>query len=124
VPTSKISSLRAWFLHCIAVPVVFVLAATPLLVLNTIQFHSPFKTGYTFWISPIWLTKNPPFSLRYIPDNTAILWRELALRPQRITVASHFGTGTHFVVAFFFWSALGSPLSGLTGSFSVLLRLA
>ena len=89
-----------WFLHCIAVPVVFVLAASPLLVLNTIQFHSPFKTGYTFWISPIWFAKNPPFSLRYIADNTAILWRELALRPQRITVASHFGTGTHFVVAF------------------------
>ena len=96
-----------WFLHCIALPVVFVLAASPLLVLNMIQFHSPFKTGYTFWISPIWLAKNPPFSLRYIPDNTAILWRELALRPQRITVASYFGTGTHFVVAFILLVSVG-----------------
>ncbi len=38
-----------WFFHCAAVPVVFVLAASPVLVLNTIQFHSPFKTGYDFW---------------------------------------------------------------------------
>jgi len=38
-----------WFLHCAALPVVFVLGASPLLMLNTIQFHSPFKTGYDFW---------------------------------------------------------------------------
>src|SRR4029077_767156 len=35
-----------WFLHCAAIPVVFVLAASPMLMLNTVQFHSPFKTGY------------------------------------------------------------------------------
>src|SRR5213083_2745524 len=39
-----------WFLHCAAVPAAFVLAASPVLVLNAIQFHSPFKTGYDFWI--------------------------------------------------------------------------
>jgi Dolichyl-phosphate-mannose-protein mannosyltransferase len=89
-----------WFLHCVAVPVVFVLAASPLLVLNTIQFHSPFKTGYTFWISPIWLAKNPPFSLRYIPDNTALLWRELTLHPKLFSPARYFGTGTSFVAPF------------------------
>ena len=38
-----------WFLHCVAVPVVFVLAASPMLILNTIQFHSPLRTGYDFW---------------------------------------------------------------------------
>src|SRR5437667_8138506 len=38
-----------WFLHCVAIPVVFVLAATPTLILNTIHFHSPLKTGYDFW---------------------------------------------------------------------------
>src|SRR5438874_1042097 len=89
-----------WFLHCIAVPVVFVLVLRPLLVLNTIQFHSPFKTGYAFWITPVWLAKIPTFSFRYIPNNTALLWRELALRPQHIAVGSYFGTGTHFVAAF------------------------
>ena len=34
-----------WLLHCAVIPIVFVLAASPVLVLNTIQFHSPFKTG-------------------------------------------------------------------------------
>src|SRR5438094_6340748 len=38
-----------WLLHCAAIPVVFLLAASPVLMLNTIQFHSPFKTGYDFW---------------------------------------------------------------------------
>src|SRR5216117_1692473 len=32
-----------WFFHCVAVPLVFVLAASPMLILNTIQFHSPPK---------------------------------------------------------------------------------
>src|SRR6266702_6182516 len=30
---------RRWFLHCVAVLIVFALAASPVLVLNTIQFH-------------------------------------------------------------------------------------
>ena len=38
-----------WFLHCVAVPVAFVLAATPVLVFNTMQFHSALRTGYDFW---------------------------------------------------------------------------
>ena len=38
-----------WFLHCAALSVVFLLAASPVLLLNTVQFHSPFKTGYEFW---------------------------------------------------------------------------
>src|SRR5438876_8096960 len=38
-----------WFLHCVAIPVVFVLAASPMLILNTIQFHSPLTTGYDLW---------------------------------------------------------------------------
>ena len=40
-----------WFLHCFAVMTVFVLAASPTLALNAIQFHSPFKTGYDFWLA-------------------------------------------------------------------------
>ena len=39
-----------WFLHCFAVMTVYALAAGPSLVLNTIQFHSPFITGYDFWL--------------------------------------------------------------------------
>src|SRR5438552_10435619 len=35
-----------WLLHCAALPVVFVLAASPALAFNTLQFHSPLKTGY------------------------------------------------------------------------------
>ena len=38
-----------WFLHCLALPIVFALAVSPLLVLNTIQFHSPLKTGYDYY---------------------------------------------------------------------------
>src|SRR5438128_5369292 len=38
-----------WLFHCAAVAVVFVFAASPLLVLNAIQFHSPFITGSDFW---------------------------------------------------------------------------
>src|SRR5947207_14600826 len=40
-----------WFFHCAAVPLVFVVAASPMLILNTIQFHSPLKTGYDLWAS-------------------------------------------------------------------------
>src|SRR6266478_10080164 len=40
-----------WFFHCAAVPPVFVVAASPMLISNTIQFHSPFKTGYDLWAS-------------------------------------------------------------------------
>jgi len=31
----------------------FALAASPLLVLNTIQFHSPLKTGYDYYLNPM-----------------------------------------------------------------------
>jgi hypothetical protein len=64
-----------WLLHCLAFPIVFVLAVSPLLVLNTIQFHSPLKTGYDYYLSPV-LAKVAMFSWGYIPDNAALLWRE------------------------------------------------
>jgi hypothetical protein len=96
-----------WFLHCVAVPVVLVLAASPLLVLNSIQFHSPIRTGYTFWLNSNWLATLSLFSLRNIPNNIAVLWRELALRPQPVMVAHYFGTGTCFVTAFILLVCLG-----------------
>jgi hypothetical protein len=99
-------ALARWLLHCLAVPIVFALAASPLLVLNTIQFHSPFKTGYDYYLYPV-LAKVPLFSWRYIPDNAAMLWRELALRPQKFTGLNIFGTGTCFVPAFVLLACVG-----------------
>ena len=95
-----------WLLHCLAVPIVFALAASPLLVLNTIQFHSPLQTGYGYYLNPV-LTKVAPFSWRYILDNAAMLWRELALRPQKYTAVNQFGTGTCFVAAFILLACVG-----------------
>jgi hypothetical protein len=90
-----------WLLHCALVPFVFTLGASPVLVLNTIQFHSPFRTGYHFWLPPAWFEKHLLFSLANIPSNSALLWREFSLRPQtHISVANYFGTGTFFVPAF------------------------
>jgi hypothetical protein len=88
-----------WFLHCAAVPIVFLLAAIPVLILNTIEFHSPFKTGYDFWV-PWWTENHRLFSLHYIPSNAAMLWKEFALRPDGSPGLHFFGTGTSFVPAF------------------------
>src|SRR4029453_19668612 len=67
-----------WLLHCTAVPAVFLLAASPVLVLNTIEFHSPLKTGYDFW-APYFSDKHLNFLPRYIPRNAVNLWRQLTL---------------------------------------------
>ena len=88
-----------WFLHCAALPVVFVLAAGPLLMFNTIQFHSPFKTGYDFW-APYLTEHQLLFRLRYVPTSAATLWRELTLRSHGCYAADIFGTGTSFVPSF------------------------
>ena len=95
-----------WLLHCLALPIVFALAVSPLLVLNAVQFHSPFKTGYAYYLGP-GLAKVALFSWRYIPDNAAMLWRELALHPQKFTALNQFGTGTCFVAAFVFLACMG-----------------
>src|SRR6266496_4336942 len=60
---AKETPLR-WFLHCAALLIVFALAASPVVVLNTIQFHSPLKTGYGFWL-PALLQNHELFSLHY-----------------------------------------------------------
>jgi hypothetical protein len=86
-----------WFLHCAALPIVFVLAASPVLALNTVEFHSPFKTGYDYWVP---FEKHSLFSPGYIPRNVARFWSEFALRPNRFSAANLFGTGTCFVPAF------------------------
>jgi hypothetical protein len=88
-----------WFLHCAAIPVVFVLAASPMLMLNTIQFHSPLTTGYDLWV-PYFSRNHLLFRLGWIPTNAASLWREFILKPHGYYAANIFGTGTLFVPAF------------------------
>jgi hypothetical protein len=95
-----------WFLHCAAVPILFVLAASPVLVLNTIQFHSPFKTGYDLW-APYFSERHLLFCLRYVPKNALVLWKESTLQPHGYNVAHIFGTGTSFVPAFLLLSCAG-----------------
>jgi len=88
-----------WFFHCAAVPLVFVVAASPMLILNTIQFHSPLKTGYDLWAS-YFSRHHLLFCLRYIPRNAFMLWKEATLQPLGYDAANIFGTGTSFVPAF------------------------
>jgi len=97
---------RRWLLHCAVLPVVFILAAGPLLVLNTIQFHSPFKTGYDFW-APFFKEHHLLFSLRYIPNNAINLWKELTVQPLGFHTANTFGTGTSFVPTFLLLVCIG-----------------
>ena len=90
-----------WFLHCFGIMVVFTLAASPSLVLNTIQFHSPFKTGYDFWLAGSdWPVGSPIFTPRHVPKNVVLLWRELTLHPKLFSAARYFGTGTCIVAPF------------------------
>jgi hypothetical protein len=100
-----------WFLHCFAVMTVFALATSPSLVLNTIQFHSPFKTGYDFWLTGGFTVDNPvrskTFSPRHIPGSVAILWRELTLHPKTWSVARYLGTGTSVVAPFILLVCVG-----------------
>ncbi len=95
-----------WLLHCAAIPVVFLLAASPVLMLNTIQFHSPFKTGYDFW-TPFFSEKHLLFAVGYIPGNALTLWREFTLQPHGYFAANIFGTGTFFVPAFVVLTCVG-----------------
>jgi len=95
-----------WFLHCAAVLVVFALVASPVLVMNTIQFHSPFNTGYDFWASYSSVNRLL-FSRDYIPVNSAALWKEFTLQPFGYHPANVFGTGTSFVPAFILLATTG-----------------
>lgn len=97
-----------WLLHCAALPILFLLAASPGLALNTIEFHSPFKTGYDFWVP--WAPNKwseHRFSLRYFPNNVARLWSEFALHRSGFSAANVFGTGTCFVPAFVLLTCVG-----------------
>ncbi len=92
-----------WFLHCAAVLIVFALAVSPVLMLHMIEFHSPFKTGYGYWVP----SNEASFSVHYVPQIAAHLWRELALSPNEYSAAHIFGTGTVFVPAFILLVGVG-----------------
>lgn len=107
-----------WLLHCSAIPIVFVIAVSPVLVLNYIQLQSPFKTGYDFWVSNELLIismrnidnlylGNGLFSLYYVPPNALTLWKEFTLQPYGYDTAHLFGTGTVFVPAFLLLTCAG-----------------
>lgn len=94
-----------WFGHCVAVGLTFLLAASPLLVVNTIQFHSPFKIGGN-WYPPL-----PLFSLENIPSkNAAMFWKEFTLQPYKFLAANLFGTGRVFAPAYVLLLLAGSFL--------------
>ena len=95
-----------WFFHCAAVPLVFVVAASPMLILNTIQFHSPLKTGYDLWAS-YFSRHHLLFCLRWVPKNALVLWKESTLQPHGYNVAHTFGTGTSFVPVFLLLTCAG-----------------
>ncbi|PYL70192.1 MAG: hypothetical protein DMF28_00575 [Verrucomicrobia bacterium] len=95
-----------WLLHCAALPVAFALAASPALAFNTIQFHSPLKTGYDFW-APYFSMKHLLFCLRYIPRNALMLWNQATVQPHGYDAANIFGTGTSFVPAFVLLTCAG-----------------
>jgi hypothetical protein len=88
-----------WFLHCTGALSVFLFAASPILVLNAIQFGSPLKTGYYFWV-PSMMEKHTLFSLHNIPSNATTLWSQFSLGWRGFNGANIFGTGTFFVPAF------------------------
>jgi len=104
---SKGTRLR-WFLHCLGVIIAFILAASPTLLLNAVQFHSPFKTGYDFWLAggdlPV---RSAIFSAGHIPHNVVLLWKELTFQPKLFSAARYFGTGTSIVAAFVLLACLG-----------------
>jgi hypothetical protein len=95
-----------WFFHCAAVPLVFLVAASPMLILNTIQFHSPLKTGYDLWAS-YFSQHHLLFCLRWVPKNALALWKESTLQPHGYNVAHMFGTGTSFVPVFLLLTCAG-----------------
>src|SRR5882762_5858082 len=102
---AKVSWTR-WFMHCCLVLAVFVVAASPYFILNTLEFGHPLKTGYEFWV-PTLADKQAAFSLHNVPRQGGMIWSEITANWDQFRVANLFGTGTYVVPAFIFLSALG-----------------
>jgi len=99
-------SWTKWFMHCCLALVVFVVAASPYFILNTLEFGHPLKTGYEFWVSAF-ADEPIPFSLHNVPGQVAMIWSEITASWDQYRVANIFGTGTYVVPAFILISAFG-----------------
>jgi hypothetical protein len=99
-------SWTKWFMHCCLALAIFVIAASPYFVLNTLEFGHPLKTGYEFWV-PTLADKQAAFSLHNVPRQGGMIWSEITASWDQFRVANLFGTGTYVVPAFIFLSALG-----------------
>jgi 4-amino-4-deoxy-L-arabinose transferase-like glycosyltransferase len=99
-------SWTKWFMHCCLGLVVFVVAASPYFILNTLEFGHPLKTGYGFWV-PALADKQVPFSLHNVPRQVAMIWSEITASWDQYRVANIFGTGTYVVPAFILLSTFG-----------------
>jgi len=99
-------SWTKWFMHCCLALAIFVIAASPYFVLNTLEFGHPLKTGYEFWV-PTLADKQAAFSLHNVPRQGGMIWSEITANWDQFRVANLFGTGTYVVPAFIFLSALG-----------------
>lgn len=106
LPPTRFSA--KWLFHCVMAVLLFLLAASPLFVLNYQEFGSPLRTGYDLWV-PTTARHHPFFSPYNIRSNLLLLGRELVASHQGFCVANLFGTGTSYVASFI---ALG-----LTGVF-------
>ena len=93
-----------WLFHCVAVLLVFAIAASPVFLINYAWFHNPFSNGYEFWVPQV---TDKLFSVHNIPKHAAMLWAEMTARWQTYSVANIFGTGTHFVPPFIVLTCIG-----------------
>ena len=94
----------AWLLHCAGVLLVFALSASPIFILNAIQFGSPWKTGYIFWVPE---KMEMAFSARHFRPVVLGLARELFQHSNTFTATQLFGTGAHFTPSFLLLALVG-----------------
>src|SRR6266403_4468131 len=99
-------SWTKWFMHCCLALAIFVIAASPYFILNTLQFGHPLKTGYEFWV-PTLANKQAAFSLSNVPSQVAVIWSEITASWDQFRVANLFGSGTYVVPAFICLSTVG-----------------
>ena len=95
-----------WLLHCSGILLFFAFCASPIFIINTIQFGHPLRTGYDFWVPDI-VALGAAFSGRNIWPGALSLLRELFQLSDTFTVANLFGTGTHFTPAYIALALIG-----------------
>ncbi len=91
-----------WLLHCVLCLVVFAAAASPFFILNYLEFGSPFRTGYDFWVTGLQI-----FSMHNIPLQFGLLLGLITATWPQYSAANLFGTGTYIVPAYFLLALIG-----------------